>query len=353
MNHSDVIVYASDLNSNTGEGTLGRLYIEKLLLNKKKNLKIFIKTSNKEYFYRGYFKNSSIDNQKNFHHKYLTPLLGAFKLRFSSKKYKIVFVNYLPLWNFFLFLLLPKRTILGPITGSDFINNVNNFNFFIRKYLFPLFYKISLFIIKNKFKNIIFSTDLLKNTVKKNVKKHLRDNYLYDFVFCYFQKKLKYINKYKNRKYKILFYNKNHITKKNDNLIAFINKISKNYKINIVGDKLENKKFNNLGYLTKERLNIVLKQTKFVLSSNENLLSLFNIEAINNGVIIIYDKTSSLNNKKNYIPFIGLDFNKKNIVLFVNNLFNSYQKLKFSRKFDSEISKKQKKILIFMKRFYF
>ena len=32
---------------------------------------------------------------------------------------KICYINYLPIWNFLIFVVLPKKTILGPITGID------------------------------------------------------------------------------------------------------------------------------------------------------------------------------------------------------------------------------------------
>ena len=33
-------------------------------------------------------------------------------------------INFLPLWNFFCFSLLPKKTILGPITGTTLIKKI-------------------------------------------------------------------------------------------------------------------------------------------------------------------------------------------------------------------------------------
>ena len=33
-------------------------------------------------------------------------------------KKKTCYINYLPLWNFIIFIILPKNTILGPITGT-------------------------------------------------------------------------------------------------------------------------------------------------------------------------------------------------------------------------------------------
>ena len=94
--------------------------------------------------------------QNSITHKYLSPIIGALKLRFISRDVKIIYVNYLPLWNFILFLILPKRTILGPITGSNENIKIENLNFFIRRVFFLYFYKLSLIIIKKKFKKLYF-----------------------------------------------------------------------------------------------------------------------------------------------------------------------------------------------------
>ena len=56
------------------------------------------------------------------------------------------------MWNFLVFLLLPSSTILGPITGGALYSKKNFANFFIRRFFFPVFYKISEFILLAKYK---------------------------------------------------------------------------------------------------------------------------------------------------------------------------------------------------------
>ena len=75
--------------------------------------------------------------------------------------------------EFFDFFLLPPKTILGPITGGALYDKSSKFNYLIRNFFFPIFYKFSEFIINLRFKNkIIFSTDLLKKYLsEKNYKK--------------------------------------------------------------------------------------------------------------------------------------------------------------------------------------
>ena len=47
---------------------------------------------------------------------------------------------------------ITKNTLLGPITGGSNYSKSNTFNYFIRKYIFPICFIISLKIIK---KNLI------------------------------------------------------------------------------------------------------------------------------------------------------------------------------------------------------
>ena len=49
------------------------------------------------------------------------------KILLKKKYYSgICYVNFLPLWNFFLFMFLPKQTILGPITGSVYKKRIKD-----------------------------------------------------------------------------------------------------------------------------------------------------------------------------------------------------------------------------------
>jgi hypothetical protein len=112
------------------------------------------------------FFKKKIINKDSLLHKYFGPFYGIYYLWLNRDK-NIIYINYLPLWNFLIFLFLPKKTIIGPITGGVYHGKVYSFNSFIRKYIFPIFYKISVFIIYRKFKGVIFSTDLLKNYIPK------------------------------------------------------------------------------------------------------------------------------------------------------------------------------------------
>jgi len=163
----DTVVWANDFSENTGEGRLSRDFIFKFLEYKPKVI-IKIKTFQQEFYLRknkiltkkNIYKNSFID-------KYITFFYGIIYLWINYKK-RILYINYLPLWNFFIFLLIPSKTILGPITGGVHPIKIDSIASIVRKIFFPVFYRISLFIIYIKFKKVIFSTNLLKKYILRN-----------------------------------------------------------------------------------------------------------------------------------------------------------------------------------------
>ena len=91
----------------------------------------------------------------------------------------------------------------------------------------------------------------------------------------------------------------------------------KNLKIIIVGKKFKSKNIKNLGKISNKKLNYLLSKTKYTLSSNENLYSLFNIECINNNVKIFADKNLKRFLRDNIKDFIFVDFNN---LKKINNL---------------------------------
>ena len=163
--------WVCDNSYNTGEGRLALFFLQDL----KKNYKI--KKIKQTY------KNAITS------YRYISPFVGIFYCWiYYLKNKKVCYINYLPLWNFLIFLLLPPRTIIGPITGgAQFVDE----SFFIRSYLFPIFYKISEIIINNRNYNIIFATELLKNYLSKKTKKKS--------IFNYIIKKFNYKNKKKKK----------------------------------------------------------------------------------------------------------------------------------------------------------
>ncbi len=120
----EIFIWCSSISEENGEGRLARLFLKKL--------KSFTSAR-----YKFVFLNKKKENN-GVYHRYLQPFLGVMQMwKYSILGKKICYINYLPLWNFFLFLFLPRSTILGPITGS-FVKKKNAS--FLRKKLMPIFF---------------------------------------------------------------------------------------------------------------------------------------------------------------------------------------------------------------------
>ena len=108
-------------------------------------------------------------------------------------------------------------------------------------------YKIGLFFLFKRKKKILFSTSLLKKIIPKK-KIH---RCVFDFQIVYY-KQLFQNKKIKNKKdIDLIFYNRDHISKKNKVIIDIIKKISKKFNVIIVGDYLNEKNIKNLNILKK------------------------------------------------------------------------------------------------------
>ena len=107
MSKNNLYIWTCDFSKYTGEGNLGRLFVKTKL--KKYNTIIVKKKFNKSLL----------------NHKYVQPFVGIYYcwIYYLCRK-KVCYLNYLPLWNIFIFLLLPPKTILGPITGGASIKKI-------------------------------------------------------------------------------------------------------------------------------------------------------------------------------------------------------------------------------------
>ncbi len=271
--------WCCEYNNTSGEGLLGKKFINKYFKNKK--IKILL------------------PKKKIFFKDYIYPYMGIIILWFYYfKGKKIIYLNYLPLWNFLLFILCPPKTIFGPITGSIQINKINSLKSIIRYFLFPYFYKLSLIFLNIRCNKIIFATNILKKYLNKKIlKKSLLNFVLSDFK----------TNKSKiKKKYDLIIYFRRHENKFFEHHFKFIkNFITKNKKVIVVGDKLNIKGINHFGRVNKIYLNKLIQKSKYSLSGDDNLLSIFNIDCLKFNVKIIY------NNKLNFqIPY----YLKKNFI---------------------------------------
>jgi hypothetical protein len=307
MKNFNIFIWSSDFEEFTGEGLLARSFVENLFATKNK---IKIVSNNSVFFYN---KKILIKKKKkyknNFINKYLFPYYGILLIwYYYLKNKKTVYINYLPLWNFIIFLLLPRDTLLGPITGNLYKAKVNSLNSFIRKIIFPLFYFISIKIIFKKYKNIVFSTDNLKELVYTKLKKFCLFN-----ICLLFYKKRKIVKK----NIDFLFYFRKHASKNNQFLEFIIKQLAdRGFKIVVVGDKFNYKKIKNYTNIPRVKLLPLLDQTRYSVSVGDNLYSLFFLDCLSCNVILFYNK--HLKFKNNFFldfPLIPLNFNDFEISL--------------------------------------
>ncbi len=278
-------VWVCDYSDNTGEGRLARLFIQVLKFNQTNLLKF--------------------NQKKKLKNKYISSIMG---IVFCWKKYfsneKVCYLNYLPLWNFLIFIFLPPNTILGPITGGANFSKNNKINFFIRAFLFPVLYKISEFFLNLRSKKIIFSTDLLK----KNLSKVTIEKSQFNFALKFFSLKTK-----KRKKNDFLIYYKKHKNKEILFPYDLVKKIIKiGFKVSVVGDRLKYSKVKNYGQISNKKVLNLQSISRYTIASEENLYSIFTLECLSNNVKVIINKKIKIKNfKKN---FIKIDYSSKDLL---------------------------------------
>ncbi len=277
-------IWVCDYSENSGEGKLARLFVKKLNINN--NYKIIF------------------NQEKKMLYKYISTFFG---ILYCWKKYlnnqKVCYLNYLPLWNFFLFIFLPPKTILGPITGGANYKKSNNFQYYVRSMIFPLLYKISEFFLNHRTSKIIFSTDLLKKKLFQKTIKKSQFNFVYENFF-YRKKILKKID--------FLIYYRKHKNKETFFPLDFIKKLIKNkFKIHIIGDKLNLPNLKNHGFISSKKVSKLQSLAKYTVVSGENLYSFFIIECLSNNMKVIVEKKDKLIIQVHKQKFIKLNFNNK------------------------------------------
>jgi hypothetical protein len=337
-----IYCWCCDLHSNTGEGRLAFLFLDYLL---KVAKKIEIGTYKINFYIKKkiYKKNYITTNKINFNlfRKYALPFFGIFMLWINFfKNKKIFYINYLPLWNIFIFLLAPPKTNFGPITGSIYTGKVYNLNTFIRKYIFYILYKISHLLLLIRKKKILFSTKNLYN-LSENIK---NKNNIFNFQFLYLYKK-KIIKIKKN--IDLLIYYRTHNNKNYDFLKEILsnNNFKKNYSI---GNFFSFKGVNNLGVISHFKTQNLLSRSKFTFVTSENLNSFYCMDSILNSVNIFFDNNSIDINKNFFLNYVK--FNKI-------KLFKPYYKKNFVYQFKKIENKKldilHKSTIIFFKNYFY
>ena len=307
-----IYYWSSDTSLNSGEGILANKFLAKL---KKKNPNIRLIPINNEKRSKG-----------NLIGNYIMPFLGVIKIwKYSLKNNHTCYVIYLPLWNFLLFLFLPRKTILGPITGTIIDRKFNK--------IINLMNVLSTKIITIKYNKILLASNFFIKNFKK--KKNLFSNFiLSDFNKSYIVK---------NKEFDFVIYYRKYSTKGNlfiYNIVKLL--IKKNYYIAIIGDKFPSyKNIKNFGYIKKNEVYEIVSKSKYSISSAENLYSFFNQDCLSKNLIIFYNKIF-----ENYCEFfknqlIPIDYSNykisyKIILHYIKNvkLKKNKTKIKFNFNYD-------------------
>jgi hypothetical protein len=216
-------------------------------------------------------------------------------LLFLSSK-NISYINYLPLWNFLIFILLPPGTILGPITGT-----VNK-----NKFLINLFEKMSILVIKIRYNKVTFSNNFYQ-------KKYFKKNTSHEFNFILNDLRKVKLNQSK-KKYDFIIYYRNLTNSYNNYLFKIIKKlISKNFKVAVLGDKIPLKKTYNFGYVSRSKAKIIISQSRCAINNPENLFSYFFQDCLTFDLIIFYNKSFikfNIFKTKKLIPISNSEYKK-------------------------------------------
>jgi glycosyltransferase involved in cell wall biosynthesis len=290
-----IYCWGCDLATTSGEGQLLYKFVSENLRN---NQKIIIRNTKAKIVLKKDFDLKQINNTSNklklnFYDSYMTPYIGILYLWYRYiLGNKVCYINFLPLWNIFLFILLPPGTKLGPISGSYYKGRVFNFESFLRKYITPILYKISNFFLHWRKQNLIFNTDILTEFLSPKIQAKSKFNYIFNNIQINLYNKFKDID--------LLIYNRNYFNKSNFFFEKVITKLQEdNFKVYYFGDKINAKLNNYKKIIENKKVNEYLNRSKFTIISSENFYSFYCLEAIQNNVNLFYD-----NNFKPKIEFV-------------------------------------------------
>lgn len=335
MKEKEIYIWACDLDKFRGEGILANEFIKDLRKYSKKKLIIETPKNNQQKINFSFYKN------------YITPFIGIIKI-WKNYLYgrSTCYINFLPIWNFFIFLLLPPKTILGPITGTRYDGKVKNLNKFLRKYVLTFFSFISVNILIFRRKLILFSTKNLETKIPKKMKKKSFFNYIATTI-----KKKNISNN--NKLYDIFFYYRKYSTHNpqfQKNVIEFL--ANYNYKIVVAGNRCDVKNVKEIGFVKRSKIRSYLKKTKFSLNEEVNFLSFFTIDSLESGCSVICNKKTvtsfDIFNKKS-ISLINYKTSKRTF-LRIKKIIDNYKSINLFLNI-KKITKYNEKKNIFMQKY--
>ncbi len=312
MKDKEIYIWACDLDKFRGEGILANEFIKDL---RKHSSKKFLIESPKNYHQKINFS---------FYRNYITPFIGIVKIWKNYLQGKdTCYINFLPIWNFLIFLMLPSKTILGPITGTRYNEKITDLNKFIRKYILTFFSFISINILISKRKLVLFSTKNLESQIPKKMRKKAFFNYIVTTI------KKKKISS--NKKiYDFFFYYRKYSTHNPQFQKKVIEYLAKcKYKIVVAGNRCDVKNVKEIGFVKRNKIRSYLKKTKFSMNEEANFLSFFTIDSLESGCAVICNRntiTSSDIFEKKSLFLIDYRASKKNF-LKIKKIIDNYKRI--------------------------
>jgi hypothetical protein len=277
----EIFVWSSDLEDYTGEGLLARCFLKNIFKNKN-NLKIISNVGIYLYNKNKFTIINKKKNKNNFFSKYIYPFKGIILIwYYHLKGVNTCYVNYLPLWNILIFILLPSKTILGPITGNIYCKEVVSLNSFLRKKVFPILYILSLRLIFYKYKFCIFAT----NNLKKYVPSRFESLCLFNFCYLHFKKR-----KIKKKNIDIAFYYRLRTTKSTEVIEFLIKKLyHAGIKLIVLGDKFVYENVKSYENIPRKKMITILDRVSFSFNPGDNFYSLFLLDCLSCNQTVFYD----------------------------------------------------------------
>jgi hypothetical protein len=330
--------WASSLDKSTGEGQLSLMFLQHIYQYAKKEIFCFSNFGTGTFSKKNLIMHKIYKKKNNFYNNYIKIFYGIYLMWiYYFKKKKIIYIGYLPIWNFLIFILLPPKVILGPITGN-IINPKKVIRLFNLKIIIILSSIISLIILRLRYKNFIFAHEELYIFFKK----YLPQNILYNYQLLYFKISKKNLSNKNN----LLIYNAGHSAKNVKSMLDKLIKLKKFKPISIVGKNIKNKYVENLGFLKHYELLKILRKYRYSIISEENFFSFFVLDAISCNTKLIFNPERYKKDMHKY--FIGAEFINLEKILEKKFQYNSVKaklNLNIKKKISLNLDKYLKNVL--------
>tara|TARA_A100001035_G_C27743636_1_gene482891 strand:- start:24 stop:1091 length:1068 start_codon:yes stop_codon:yes gene_type:complete len=346
-----ILCWAIEFDNLGGEGILARTYIKKL--SKSVHEKIIVITPSKIFLVkesrikssiRKNRSHASMQQSKNlFKQRFIYPLEGIFILFLNRGFKKKIYLNYLPLWQFPIFLMSKIFQFqLGPIVGGVFNKSryKNLSSNFVRVYLMRFFYFLSVLIIK------IFKIKVI--AANSSIDQYLKGFNIFPEVSSInlLPSKENVLRGEVLKDIDIVLYFRNHDSKypiETKKIAKYFSDIG--YKVIIFGEKYASGNIKHLGYIDKNSLIDLFSRSKIFINLADNPENLTVFDAISQDCFVVNVVGMELKNE-----LIHTCKKFSDIKVLVGNLLR--KKNPNYQNFSLSIQKKQKQVELDLEDFF-